>query len=247
MFLLKTKVVYSLHQYITKMQLNLTFYHLNLIIHVMSLEILSKLLFFVQSDIHQHPTFSISNNVSLNSCYFIMGLFPNCTSSVSKPIPFSYPPRYIYARLREFFRRYTSSSSSLSYIESFIKNENRFNTIRFELLDQQTIAEKQIQSRIDTAKITNKTEELNHTKHQQHLSKQEKWNKYLLVHYTHEQRLANNKKDFHQIWNNIFGNTTNTNTKLIIGTRNSRNATREMISKRPRVQPISSKPKPKTN
>ncbi len=165
MFLLKIKVVYSLYLYITKKQLNLTFYHLNLIIHVMSLEILSKLLLFLQSDIQQHPISSISNNVPLNSCYFIMGLFSICTSSIPKPIPFSYPPRYIYTRFIELFRRYTSSSSS--YIQPFFKNENYFNTIWTQLLDQQTSAEKQIQSRIDKGKIYNKTEEVNRTKHQQ--------------------------------------------------------------------------------
>jgi hypothetical protein len=67
------------------------------------------------------------------------------------------------------------------------------------------------------------------------------------MHYTHEQRLANNKKDFHQIWNNIFSNIATVNTKLIIGTRNSRNATKEMISKRLIMQPTSAKPQPKTN
>ncbi len=61
------------------------------------------------------------------------------------------------------------------------------------------------------------------------------------INYTYEQRLANNKKDFHQIWNNIFRNTPTVNTKLIIGTCNRRNATKEMVSKRPRIQPISKK------
>jgi hypothetical protein len=56
-----------------------------------------------------------------------MGLFSICTSSIPKPIPFSYPPRYIYTRFIELFRRYTSSSSS--YIQPFFKNENYFNTI----------------------------------------------------------------------------------------------------------------------
>ncbi len=55
------------------------------------------------------------------------------------------------------------------------------------------------------------------------------------------------KKDFHQIWNNIFDYTPTVNTKFIIGTRNSRNVTKEMISKRPRIQPTSAKPQPKTN
>jgi hypothetical protein len=45
----------------------------------------------------------------------------------------------------------------------------------------------------------------------------------------------------------LLGNTPTVNTKLIIGTRNSRNVTKEMISKRPRMQQTSAKPQPKTN
>jgi hypothetical protein len=81
---------------------------------------------------------------------------------------FSYPPKYIYTRFREFFRRYTSLSSSSS-IQPFFKNQNEFNNIRSQLLDQKTSAEKQIQSRIDKAKSYNKTLEPNNTKHQQQL------------------------------------------------------------------------------
>ncbi len=61
-------------------------------------------------------------------------------------------------------------SSSLS-IQPFFKNENQFNTIRSQSLDQQTSSEKQMQSRIDEAKGYNKTLEPSHTKHQQQLSK----------------------------------------------------------------------------
>jgi hypothetical protein len=145
-------------------------------------------------------------------------------------IHFSYPPRYIYTRFKEFFRRYTSSSLSSS-IQPFFKNQNEFNNIRSQLLDQQTSAEKQIQSRIDKAKSYNNTPEPNHTKNQQQLSKQDKWNSRLTVHYTPEQRLANNKKDFHQTWNNIFSHTPIVNTKLITGTCNRCNATKEIVTK----------------
>jgi len=164
MFLLKIKLVYSRHQYITKKQLNFTSYHLNLIIHVMSLGILSKLLYFVQSDIHHHSISSMSNNVPWNSCYCIMGLFFHLHFFTTKPIHFSYSPRYIYTQFIQLFRRYTSSSSS-SCIQPFLKSENHFNTIRSQLSDQQTSAEKQIQLRIDKAKIYNKIEEPNHANH----------------------------------------------------------------------------------
>jgi hypothetical protein len=53
--------------------------------------------------------------------------------------------------------------------------------------------------------------------------------------------LPTTKKDFHQIWNNVFSNTAFVNTKLIVGTRNCSNATKEMVSKRPGMQPTSTK------
>jgi hypothetical protein len=137
MFLLKIKLVYSLHQYITKKQLNLTSYYLNRIIHVMSLGILSKLLFFVQSDIFNIEQRSIKLMLLYHGFVFHLYFFN------TNPIHFSYPPRYIYTRFKEFFRRYTSSSS-WSSIQPFFKNENHFNTIRSQLLEQQTSAEKQI-------------------------------------------------------------------------------------------------------
>ena len=114
-------------------------------------------------------------------------------------------------------------------------------------MNQQTHAEKQIQTRINKAETYNETKELNDTKHQQQLSKQEKRNSRLIIHYTHEQRLANSKKDFHQIWNNIVTDTPAVNTKLIIGNRNRRNATKEMVSKRSRTPPKKKKPQHTTH
>ena len=58
----------------------------------------------------------------------------------------------------------------------------------------------------------------------------------LIIHYTHEQRLASSKRDLHYIWGNIFKDTTVMNTKLIVGNRNRRNTTKEIVLKRPRKQ-----------
>ena len=60
----------------------LTSYHLNLIIHVMCLGILSTRVFFVPSDTHQQLISSILNNNQLKLCYFIMGLFSIFPSSL---------------------------------------------------------------------------------------------------------------------------------------------------------------------
>ncbi len=65
------------------------------------------------------------------------------------------------------------------------------------------------------------------------LKKQDKWNTCLIVHYKHEQRLATYKKDLHQIWNSTFIHTPIYYTKLIVGTCNNRNNTRELVSKNP--------------
>jgi hypothetical protein len=93
-------------------------------------------------------------------------------------------------------------------------------------LEKQTIGEQQLSYRIATIADHDKIIE-------NKLKKQDKWNTCLIVHYKHEQRLAGYKKDLHQIWNNTFIHTPIYYTKLIVGTCNNRNNTRELVSKRP--------------
>jgi hypothetical protein len=52
-----------------------------------------------------------------------------------------------------------------------------------------------------------------------YLKKKSKWNTNLIVHYTHEARLASYKKDIHQLWHQLFAETPVMNTNLIIGNR----------------------------
>jgi hypothetical protein len=54
-------------------------------------------------------------------------------------------------------------------------------------------------------------------------------NRKLIIRYTHETRLATYNKHIHQLWNQIFTDTPVVNTKLIVGNRNSRNATKILI------------------
>jgi hypothetical protein len=114
---------------------------------------------------------------------------------------------------------------SLSVL-SWIEKESQFLTVRTQLLEKQTIGEQQLLYRIATIADHDKIIE-------NKLKKQEKWNTCLIVHYTHEQRLAGYKKDLHQIWNNTFIHTPIYYTKLIVGTCNNRNNTRELVSKHP--------------
>lgn len=59
----------------------------------------------------------------------------------------------------------------------------------------------------------------------------------LIIHYTHERRFATFKKDIHSLWNEIFQYTPVLHTKLIIGHRNQKNATKELIRRRPHQMP----------
>lgn len=64
------------------------------------------------------------------------------------------------------------------------------------------------------------------------LKRKEKANSVIL-HYTHEQRFSDAKRLIHQLWNDTFQNTPITETKLIVGTRNNPNRSKELIRKSP--------------
>jgi hypothetical protein len=49
-----------------------------------------------------------------------------------------------------------------------------------------------------------------------HASKKSKWIRNLIIHYTHEARHENYKRDIHQLWNQIFKDTATMNTTLLI-------------------------------
>ena len=55
----------------------------------------------------------------------------------------------------------------------------------------------------------------------------------LFVHYTHEKRFTALKRDMHHVYEDIFESTPAMYTKLIVGNRNRRQATDELIHKRP--------------
>ncbi|CAF4085834.1 unnamed protein product, partial [Adineta steineri] len=55
----------------------------------------------------------------------------------------------------------------------------------------------------------------------------------LFIHYTHEKRFQSCKKDMHQVYEDIFKNTTAIHAKLIVGNKNRRNAQNELIRKKP--------------
>ncbi|CAF1549784.1 unnamed protein product [Adineta ricciae] len=113
-----------------------------------------------------------------------------------------YPPRFIYAIFKAFLGIHMPSLSST--VMSWIEYEKQYFQIRTSRLKQPTSDEQRSQNRIST--ITDESTEeqgkdkLTANKQQ----KQDKWNKCLIIHYTHEQRLASYKRDIHQRWDGIF-------------------------------------------
>jgi hypothetical protein len=65
------------------------------------------------------------------------------------------------------------------------------------------------------------------------LQKQIKFDTNLIIHYTYEKRLQTNKTGIHQLWNQTFQQAPVINNRLIIGNRNNRNMTRELVHRRP--------------
>jgi hypothetical protein len=57
--------------------------------------------------------------------------------------------------------------------------------------------------------------------------------KSIFLHYTHEKRFFNYKRTIHELWTQTFRDTTVEETRLIVGTRNNPNLTRELVRRCP--------------
>jgi hypothetical protein len=88
-------------------------------------------------------------------------------------------------------------------------------------------------SRIAKAIKSNLNEETDDPLVRASLKKQLKFNNNLIIHYTYEKRLQSNKTIIHQLWNQVFQQTPVIESRLIIGNRNSRNLTRELVHRHP--------------
>lgn len=100
-------------------------------------------------------------------------------------------------------------------------------------MDKPTIPEHQIASRIAKTIENNVKEVLDNPLVEVRLHTENKFNTNTIIHYTYEKRFQRNKRDFHQLWNQLFQQTPVLDTRLIIGNRNSRNMARELVHRRP--------------
>ena len=140
-----------------------------------------------------------------------------------------YPPRLIHSRFNKFFTNHMATS----HVLPMTNNENDFVTMRHPLMNQPTVPQYQIASRLAKTIDVNSKEEVNDPLIKARLNKNLKWISNLIIHYTHERRLASYRKEIHQLWNQIFERTQVHSTRLIISNRNSENTTKELVCRRP--------------
>lgn len=141
-----------------------------------------------------------------------------------------YPPRYIYSRFKKFF---INKSFTISIIPN-IATENDLRFMRPYILNRPTAMEHQLASRIAKTIDPQKNAPIDDPLVQIRLNKQSNYTRNLIIHYTYEARLAAYKKHIHELWDQTFINTPLSNTKLIVGNRNSRNAIKILVRRRPR-------------
>ncbi|CAF1196361.1 unnamed protein product [Adineta steineri] len=146
-----------------------------------------------------------------------------------------YPSSFIERQFQRFFSEYVDSSPFLPLIQ----NEVQFFLIRQKVMAGPTSQQSQTVINIHKINIENDpiNEEYIELKDliKSQLQQQTNFSDKLFVHYTHEKRFHSIKRDIHQIYDNIFKNKPTIDHRLIVGSRNHRNAQNELIHKRPKL------------
>ena len=120
-----------------------------------------------------------------------------------------------------------------------IHDENEYHSLRQQLLGEPTLTEhlraSRIASQIDFNTGIVPDDALVQTKL---VKRQQRANKLqpLIVHYTYEKHFAYYKSRIHQEWNNLFQGTLVSETRLIVGTRNNPNLTKELVRRSPHLK-----------
>jgi hypothetical protein len=126
-----------------------------------------------------------------------------------------------------------TESSTWDIILPTISDEYHYFTLRRQVLTISTKSEharaNRIASQMDPSQINSTMDPLVKAK----LPKRQQKDQSIIVPYTDERRFANYKSKIHQIWNVSFPAYTCIQTKLIIGTRNNPNLTKELVCRSP--------------
>ena len=147
--------------------------------------------------------------------------------------------------IRKFFINNSITSSS---IISTVYDADDYLLSRRQILALTTKSEharaSRIASQMQLSQIDSTTDPLVKAK----LLKRQQKQKSIIVHYNYERRFAYYKSKIHHFWNAAFPITTCIDTKLIVGTRNNPNLTKELVRRSPpRLQQGNKSTKPPNN
>ena len=132
--------------------------------------------------------------------------------------------------IRQFF---IENSITPTSILATIQDENDYYSLRRRIISMYTQSEharaNRIASQMDSSQINSTTDPLVKAK----LLKRQQKDKSIILHYTYEQRFTRYKSKIHHLWNASFPASTGINTRLIVGTRNNPNMTKELVRRSP--------------
>ena len=132
--------------------------------------------------------------------------------------------------IRKFFIEKSITPTS---ILATIPDENNYYLLRRRIIALYTQSEharaNRIASQMDSSQINSTTDPLVKAK----LLKRQQKKKSIIVHYTYEKRFTHYKSKIHHLWNASFTASTGINTRLIVGTRNNPNMTKELVRRSP--------------
>jgi hypothetical protein len=151
------------------------------------------------------------------------------------PRALSYPPSFIDKEFRKFY----ANTIPFSSIAPMVNNEQQFQQLRRKMIQQLT---RSVTAEISCLVVTDCEQGLT-TVSSQSVEKDSSDQKKILIHYTHEKRFGSFKRDMHQILTDTFANQIDKQIRLIVGSRNRRDATRQLIRKRPKQSLLKNKPK----
>ena len=114
-----------------------------------------------------------------------------------------------------------------------ISDENVYLSSRRQVLAISTASEharaNRIASQMDYNEVKTTTDPLVKAK----LLRRRQKERSIILHYTHERRFAHYKSNIHKLWNESFPLATCIDSKLIVGSRNNSNLTKELVRRSP--------------
>ncbi|CAF1507917.1 unnamed protein product [Didymodactylos carnosus] len=125
---------------------------------------------------------------------------------------------------------YSITSTS---IIPMIHDENEFSIIRCRLLDATSVQEHQRAARLaEQFNFVDIPPNIDPLVKEKLLKRKERADS-IIIHYTYEQRFADYGRKIHQLWDNVFHGTPLKQKRVIVGTRNNPNLSKELICRNP--------------